>query len=223
MWAGLSIRVRPIMVTETGKSLGITSYEDLANPTIGKSICVRSSGNIYNQSLIAGMLNSIQESEAEAWASGIVNNMARAPQGGDRDQIRAAAAGQCSVVIANTYYLANMLANQEKQNDYQAGQAMTIIWPNQNGRGAHVNVSGAGILKTAPNKENALKLIEYLASEKAQKMYANVNFEYPAMNNIELNPILQQWGDFKADSVNLSFLGEKNSAAVKILDRAGWK
>ena len=223
MWAGLSIRVRPIMVTEAGKSLGITSYENLASPSIGKSICVRSSGNIYNQSLVAGMLNSIQESEAETWASGIVNNMARAPQGGDRDQIRAAAAGQCSVVIANTYYLANMLADQEKQNDYQAAQAMTVIWPNQNDRGAHVNISGAGILKTAPNKENALKLIEYLASEKAQRMYANVNFEYPAMNNIELNPILQQWGDFKADSVNLSFLGEKNSAAVKILDRAGWK
>ena len=126
-------------------------------------------------------------------------------------------------MIANTYYLANMLADQEKQNDYQAAQAMTVIWPNQNDRGAHVNISGAGILKTAPNKENALKLIEYLASEKAQRMYANVNFEYPAMNNIELNPILQQWGDFKADSVNLSFLGEKNSAAVKILDRAGWK
>jgi len=168
MWAGLSVRVRPIMVTENGKSFGITSYEDLANPSIGKSICVRSSGNIYNQSLVAGMLNAIKDSDAEAWANGVVNNMARSPQ-------------------------------------------------------AHVNVSGAGILKTAPNKDNALKLIEYLASEKAQRMYANVNFEYPAMKNIELNPILQQWGDFKADPVNLSFLGEKNSDAVKILDRAGWK
>jgi len=223
MWAGLSIRVRPIMVTEKGESLGISSYEDLAKPELGKTICIRSSGNIYNQSLVAGMLASVNEAEVESWAKGVVANMARSPQGGDRDQVRAAAAGQCSVVVANTYYLANMLADKSNETDYQAASKLKVIWPNQADRGAHVNISGAGILKTAPNKENGLKFIEFLSSEKAQKLYANVNFEYPVMDKIELNPILSAWGDFKADETNLSVLGKNNARAVMVMDRAGWK
>jgi len=169
------------------------------------------------------MLASLDEAEVETWAKGVVANMARSPQGGDRDQVRAAAAGQCSVVVANTYYLANMLADQSNETDYQAASKLNVIWPNQTDRGAHVNISGAGILKTAPNKDNGLKLIEFLSSEKAQKLYANVNFEYPVMENIELNPILSAWGEFKADETNLSVLGENNAKAVMVMDRAGWK
>ncbi len=222
-WTGLSVRVRPIMVTDSAKPLGIKSYEDLATSALKEKVCIRSSSNIYNQSLVAGMLASGPAESVEDWAKGLVSNMARAPQGGDRDQIRAAAAGQCSVVVANTYYLANMLNDTDKQSDFSAASAMSIIWPNQDQRGAHVNVSGAGILKTAPNKANAHKLIEFLVSDKAQQLYANVNFEYPVKPGIELHPILANWGTFKADSLNLDQLGENNAAAVKLMDRAGWK
>lgn len=222
-WVGLSVRVRPIMVTEHGKQYGIERYEDLAKPELAGQICVRSSGNIYNQSLVAGMLAVSEPEPLETWAKGVVSNMARAPQGGDRDQIRAAAAGQCSVVVANTYYLANMLGATDNADDLAAANALSVIWPNQNDRGAHVNVSGAGVLKTAPNKDNALKLIEFLASDKAQEIYANVNFEYPVKAGIALHPILEKWGDFKADDLSLDVLGNNNADAVKLLDRAGWK
>jgi len=223
MWVGLSVRARPIMVTAAAESFDLKRYEDLAKPELRGQICIRSSSNIYNQSLIAGMLESNDETSVENWAKGLVANLARPPQGGDRDQIRAAAAGQCSVVVANTYYLANMLSDASNTNDLEAGQAMRVIWPNQDEQGVHVNVSGAGVLKTAPNKANALKLIEFLSSDAAQEIYANVNFEYPVKAGIELNPILQQWGRFSADSLNLSKLGENNAAAVKLMDRAQWK
>ncbi len=222
-WVGLSVRVRPIMVTEEGKEFGISRYEDLAKPQLNGQICVRSSSNIYNQSLVAAMLAVSEADSLERWATGVVTNMARTPQGGDRDQIRAAATGQCNVVVANTYYLANMLSNEENTDDFAAANSLSVIWPNQDDRGAHINVSGAGVLKTAPNKDNALKLIEFLASDKAQEMYANVNFEYPAKEDVALHPILLKWGHFKADTVSLGILGENNANAVKLLDRAGWK
>lgn len=222
-WVGLSVRVRPIMVTEEGKKFNISRYEDLSKPELQGQICVRSSSNIYNQSLVAGMLDGGDASELENWAKGVVSNMARAPQGGDRDQIRAAAAGQCNVIVANTYYLANMLGSDENSDDFRSADSLSVIWPNQDGRGAHINVSGAGVLKTAPNKDNAVKLIEFLASDKAQEIYANVNFEYPAKEDVALHPILLKWGGFKADTVPLDILGKNNAEAVKLLDRAGWK
>ena len=138
-------------------------------------------------------------------------------------KIRAAAAGQCSIVIANTYYLANMLSDKNKVDDYQAASKIRVVWPNQDDRGTHVNVSGAGLLKTAPNKDNAIKLIEFLASNTAQKLYADVNFEYPVKAEIALHPILSSWGDFKADSLPLSKLGENNARAVQLMDRVAWK
>lgn len=222
-WFGLSVRARPIMVTQAATQMKLTRYEDLADPLLTKQICVRSSGNIYNQSLVAATIESNGDANTEAWVKGLVANFARSPQGGDRDQIRAAAAGQCSIVIANTYYLANMLSDETNADDLQAGSKMTIIWPNQEGRGTHVNVSGAGVLKTAPNKNNAIKLVEFLASDTAQKLYAEVNFEYPVKAGIELHPILKSWGTFKADPLPLSKLGENNADAVKLMDRAGWK
>ena len=222
-WFGLSIRARPIMLTEAATKMGITRYEDLAKPKFAEQICIRSSGNIYNQSMVAATIEANGEAATEVWARSMVANFARNPQGGDRDQIRAAAAGQCSIVVANTYYLANMLSDQNKIDDFQAASKVSVIWPNQEDRGTHVNVSGAGVLKTAPNRSNAVKLIEFLASDTAQKLYAEVNFEYPVKATIELHPILQSWGAFKADTLPLSKLGENNSAAVKLMDRAGWK
>lgn len=222
-WFGLSVRLRPIMLTSKADASKIKNYEDLAKPELKGQICVRSSSNIYNQSLVASMIKHHGEAATQAWAEGLVHNFARKPQGGDRDQIRAAAIGQCSVVLANTYYLAQMLANQENQSDYQAASNITLLWPNQEGRGSHANVSGAGVLKTAPNKANAIKLIEYLSSDKAQEIYANVNYEYPVKTGIAINDILAQWGAFQADTLPLSVLGENNAEAVKLMDRAGWK
>lgn len=222
-WFGLSIRVRPIMVTDPALAAKIKTYEDLAKPEFKRQICIRSSSNIYNQSLVASMLEPLGEPRLEQWAKGLVANMARRPQGGDRDQIRAAAAGQCSIAIANTYYLANMLSDPSNESDHSAAKAIKIIWPNQADRGAHINVSGAGVIKSAPNPDNAAKLIEFLASAKAQEIYANVNFEYPVKPGIETHEILTAWGDFKGDQMSLDQLGTNNAKALKLMDRAGWK
>jgi len=223
-WFGLSVRLRPIMLLGDDDSLNsINSYSDLTNPLHAGKICVRSSGNIYNQSLVASMIHHNGVEQTEAWVKGLVANFARSPQGGDRDQIRAAAAGQCSIVIANTYYLAQMLADPSNKPDYAAAQKVRIIWPNQNSTGTHANISGAGVLKNAPNKDNAIKLIEFLASDAAQEIYANVNHEYPVIGKLANNQILNSWGAFKADSLALNILGENNAAAVQLMDRAGWK
>jgi len=215
MWFGLSVRLRPIMLTNR--------YEDLSKPEFKGQICVRSSSNIYNQSLVSSMIEINGEQATETWANGFVANFARKPQGGDRDQIRAAAVGQCSIVVANTYYLAQMLANPEGHKDREAAEKIRVFWPNQLDRGTHANVSGAGLIKTAPNKTNAIKLIEFLSSEKAQKIYANVNYEYPVKKGIDVNSILAGWGEFKADSVALDKLGLNNPSAIKLMDRSGWK
>ena len=222
-WFGLSVRARLILQLRSTDSVQPASYEDLANPIYAGAICIRSSDNIYNQSLVAAMIAAIGEPATEVWAAGLVANMARKPQGGDRDQIRAAAAGQCSIAVANNYYLAQMLADPGQQVDYRAASKMTVIWPNQSDRGTHVNVSGAGVLKNAPNKTNAVKLIEFLASDSAQQIYADVNLEYPVKQNIAVNPILTAWGEFTAETLELGKLGENNAAAVRLMDRVGWK
>lgn len=224
LWFGLSVRLRPIMLLGDDVNLNaINNYSDLNNPLYAGKICVRSSSNIYNQSLVASMIHHIGVPKTEAWVKGFVANFARPPQGGDRDQIRAAAAGQCTIVVANTYYLAQMLADDSNKKDYSAAQKVRVIWPNQNTTGTHANISGAGVLKNAPNKDNAIKLIEFLASDTAQEIYANVNHEYPIISNVAKNKILNSWGNFKADSLALNVLGENNAAAVKLMDRAGWK
>ena len=222
-WFGLSVRARPIMVTDVELTKKISRYEDLSKPEFKRQICIRSSSNIYNQSLVASMIEASDEATTEAWANGLVANFARKPQGGDRDQIRAAAAGQCSIVVANTYYLAQMLADPNAITDFAAAKAMTIIWPNQGDRGTHINVSGAGVIKSAPNRVNAIALIEFLSSEQAQQIYANVNYEFPVQSDIKTNDILKTWGEFKRDAINLGALGANNARAVKLMDRAGWK
>lgn len=222
-WFGLSLRARPIMIVSNSTLEKPITYENLSSSKYDNKVCVRSSNNIYNQSLIASMIAILGEDKTEAWATGLVSNFARNPQGGDRDQIRAAAAGQCNIVIANTYYLGQMLADESNSSDQQAGQQISVIWPNQDDRGTHVNVSGAGVIKTAPNKANAIKLLEYLASDVAQQIYADVNYEYPVKKDIKINSILAGWGEFKADDIQLDLLGEYNAAALRLMDRAGWK
>ncbi len=223
-WFGLSLRARPIMYAlEKLDPNTLTSYEDLADPRWKGKICVRSSSNIYNQSLVASMIAANGEQQTEQWARALVANLARPPKGGDRDQIRAAAAGQCVIAIANTYYLARMTTSKKDQREREAAGKIGIIWPNQNGRGAHINVSGAGVTKFAKHKDNAIKLLEFLVSDEAQRFYADSNHEYPVKADMEPSDILKQWGKFNGDAVNLSLLGKYNSTAVKLMDRAGWR
>ncbi|OUS00649.1 Fe(3+) ABC transporter substrate-binding protein [Gammaproteobacteria bacterium 42_54_T18] len=222
-WFGLSLRARPIMYVK-GKvdPKTLSTYEALATPELKGKICIRSSSNIYNQSLVASMIAVDGEAKTESWAKGLVGNMARPPKGGDRDQIKAAAAGQCDIAVANTYYFGKMLAGGDASQK-SAAEKLAIFWPNQDGRGTHVNISGAGVTAHAKHKDNAIKLIEFLASEDAQAWYAQVNYEYPVREGVKPSKVLAEWGNFKADNLNLSQLGDLNSKAVMLMDRAGWK
>lgn len=222
-WFGLSMRARPIMY-----ALGrvnpndLATYEDLIDERWRRKICVRSSSNVYNQSLTAAMIAEQGVDKTEAWARGLVANFARPPQGGDRDQIKAVAAGQCDVALVNTYYLGGML-NSSQADDRAAAEKIGIVWPNQQERGVHVNVSGAGLTRHAKNRDNAVRLLEFLVGEEAQSWYAQANYEYPVRPGTPVSETLTSWGKFKADDLNLAILGEHNAEAVRLMDRAGWR
>ncbi|NRA42917.1 MAG: Fe(3+) ABC transporter substrate-binding protein [Pseudomonadales bacterium] len=223
LWFGLSTRARPIMYSvERVKSSELNRYEDLAGPAFKGRICIRSSSNIYNQSLIASMLAADGAEQTKAFIKGLVANLAKPPKGGDRDQIKAVASGQCDIAIANTYYLAGMLNSQDPQQ-VAAAEQLKVFWPNQNDRGTHINVSGAAVLKAAKHRANAVKLIEFLVSADAQAWYAEANHEYPVRAGVAWSPLLESWGSFRADELNLSVLGERNAEAVKLMDQAGWR
>lgn len=222
-WFGLSLRTRPIMyVKDKVDPTELSTYEALADPRWKGQICVRSSDNIYNQSLVASLVSALGETQAESWAHGLVANFARTPTGGDRDQIKAAAAGQCTIAIANSYYLARMLQSDDAA-ERSAAEKLAIFWPNQEGRGAHVNVSGAGITAASKHADAAVELLEFMVTDPAQQWYAEVNNEYPVKPGVPYSEIVQSWGSFKADTANLSELGELNAAAVRVMDRAGWR
>jgi iron(III) transport system substrate-binding protein len=222
-WFGLSLRARPILyVKERVDPTLLSTYEALADTAWKGRICIRSSGNIYNQSLIASMIAANGLEATENWARALVKNFARPPKGGDRDQIKAAAAGICDIAIANTYYLAGMLTSKDAVQREAAGK-LAVFWPNQNGRGVHMNVSGVAVTKAANNRENAIKLLEFLVSEQAQSWYAESNGEYPVRSSVAPSELLKSWGEFKLDTLNLDRLGELNPEAVRLMDRAGWK
>lgn len=222
-WHGLSVRARVVTYVK-GKvdPKELSTYEALADSKWKGRICIRSSGNIYNQSLVASMIASNGEAKTQAWADGLVANLARPPKGGDRDQVKAAAVGVCDLAVVNTYYLGSMI-NSKDISQQKAAHKIELFWPNQGDRGSHVNVSGAGITQSAKNKDAAIALLEFLASEDAQKWYASVNYEYPVRQGVEWSETLKAWGQFKADTVNLSMLGKNNPDAVRIMDKAGWK
>jgi iron(III) transport system substrate-binding protein len=226
-WWGLSMRARPILyVKDKVDPASLSTYEALADPAFKGRICIRSSSNVYNQSMVSSMIAANGAEPTEAWAEGLVANMARPPSGGDRDQIKAAAAGECDIAIANTYYLAGMLQSNDPA-EVAAAQALGVFWPNQegqgDGRGVHVNVSGAAVTAGAKNKEAAVRLIEFLASPESQQWYAESNGEYPVRADAKTSALLEGWGGFRADTVNLETLGELNADAVRLMDRAGWK
>lgn len=224
-WFGLSLRARPIFYVK-GKvdPSELSTYEALNDEKWEGRLCIRSSSNIYNQSLVASMIASDGLEKTQEWANGFVKTFAQPPKGGDRDQIKAAAAGICDIAIANTYYYGGML-NSNDEDQIEAANKVAIFWPNQgkDERGTHVNVSGIAMTKAAKNVDNAKLLMEYLVGVEAQAFYAQANNEYPVRVGSESTETLKSWGEFKADELNLSVLGENNSDAVKLMDRAGWK
>lgn len=224
-WFGLTYRARPIFyVKDKVKPEQLSTYADLADPKWKGKICVRSSDNIYNQSMVGSMIASQGAETTEKWVTGFVQNFARPPEGGDRDQIKAAAAGQCDLAIANTYYFGQMLSGDNAE-EKAAAEKVAIFWPDQGEgqRGTHINISGGTVTKAAKNKDNAVKLLEYLANDEAQSWYAEHNQEYPVKAGVAPSTLLKGWGEFKADSLNLSELGKNNAEAVKIMDKANWK
>jgi len=223
LWTGLTMRARVLMYhTERVKPSQLSTYEDLADPRWKHKILIRSSNNIYNQSLVASMLAAHGDRETLDWAKGLVENLARKPKGGDRDQIRAVGAGEGDIAVANTYYLGWLAASKESK-DQELVAKIGVFFPNQLGRGTHVNISGAGITRYARNKANAVKLIEFLLSRESQRTFADANYEYPVRADVPPHPIIAGWGKFKADSLNVTVIGAKNPDAVRLMDRAGWR
>ncbi len=222
LWTGLSMRARPIMyAVDRVKPADLSTYEDLASAKWKGKVCVRSSSHIYNQSMVSAMLEAVGPAKTEAWAKGFAANLARKPQGGDRDQIKAVAAGECDVALVNTYYLAGMLASKDPA-DQAAAAKVKVFWPNQSDRGAHVNISGIGVTKSARNVPQAVALIEFLLSDEAQKIYAEVVGEFPIKAGVARSAAVASFGPFKAETVSLATLAKHNPEAVRIFDRVGW-
>lgn len=222
-WFGLTYRARILAYSkERVKPEELSSYEALTDPQWKGRVLTRSSENIYNQSLLSSIIAHHGKDGAEQWAAALLANMARSPKGSDRDQVKAVASGEGDVAIVNTYYIGIML-NDANEEERKAADKISIFFPNQSDRGTHINISGAAVTKYAPNKDNALKLIEFLSNEEAQGLLANINFEYPVNTKVEFSDLLKNWGAFKADDLNLSVLGDNNNDAVIIFDKVGWK
>jgi iron(III) transport system substrate-binding protein len=223
LWFAFSQRARVIMYNRNRVNPAqLSTYEDLADPKWSGRIVIRSSTNIYNISLIAGMIETLGEAATEEWAAGFVSNFAREPEGNDTAQIRAVAAGLGDVAIANSYYLVR-LGRSDDPADQEVFQNVGAFFPNQGGRGTHVNVSGAGVLRTAPNPDGAIAFLEYLSTPTAQEFFAQGNNEYPVVEGTELEPVLASQGDFEAEDVNVEAYGRNADAAVRLMDRVGWQ
>ncbi|MFT5506433.1 MAG: iron(III) transport system substrate-binding protein [Gammaproteobacteria bacterium] len=222
-WVALSIRARTIMYAKDRVNPDqLSTYEALAEPQWKGRVCIRSSSNIYNQSMVASMIEHRGVEQTEQWAKSLVANMARPPAGGDTDQLRATAAGVCDVAIANTYYFARLLKST-KSKDTDVANKLGLFWPNQADRGTHVNISGAAITRYAKNPEAAERLIAFLLEPEAQKWYGEENNEYPVISDTKISATLKSLGSFKSDDLPLAILGSNNRAAVELMDRAGWR
>jgi iron(III) transport system substrate-binding protein len=218
LWFGYSKRARVIVYNKDKVNPSqLSTYEDLADPKWKGKLMVRSSSNIYNQSLVAGMIEEQGKEATATWIKGLVANFAQPPQGNDTSLIEDVAAGKIDLTIANTYYLARY------KDDPEIFEKVGIFFPNQADRGTHINISGAGVLKNAPDKENAIAFLEYLASPEAQEFFALGNNEYPVVKEASVNPVVESFGKFKDDLTNVSSYGKNNAEAVKIMDQSGWK
>ncbi len=223
LWYGLTVRARVIFVhKERVKPGEVTSYEDLADAKLKGRVCTRSGKHVYNVSLLASIIEAKGKEAAADWARGLKANLARRPQGNDRAQVKAVFEGECDVALGNTYYMGKMAANEKEPVQKKWAAAVRIIFPNQDGRGTHVNISGAGVTKSAKNKENAIRLIEFLSGDFAQKIYAERNFEYPVKAGVPLHPMVASWGEFKADKAFLAKVAEQRITATRIMDQVAF-
>ena len=223
-WFGFSTRARVIVYNKaTVKPGDVDTYEKLADPVNKGKVCTRSGSHPYMLSLIGAMYERSGEAATEAWAKGMVANMARAPKGGDTDQIKGVASGECGVALTNSYYLARLMRS-DKPADQQVVSKIGLIWPNQATTGAHMNVAGGAVAKNAPNKAAAIKFLEYLASDSAQQYFADGNNEWPAVKSVKTNnPALNKWGSFKEENISIAAIGKNQIYAQKILDRVSYK
>ncbi|MEO0410888.1 MAG: Fe(3+) ABC transporter substrate-binding protein [Pseudomonadota bacterium] len=228
LWFGLSKRARIIIYNKAaGRPVGLRDYEDLANPSLNGKVCIRSSSNIYNTSLLASLISHLGADAALDWAKGVVANFARKPQGNDIAHIRAVASGECGVGLVNTYYLARLIGS-DKPEDQALAAKVGVIFPNQGGftgvgRGTHVNISGAGLVASAPNRANAVAFLEYLTSASAQAYFANGNNEYPVVEGVAPASAVSKMGAFEEDTISAGELGRNQAAAVRLFDQAGWQ
>lgn len=216
-WFALTTRARAIYTSKdrVGKLPASFTYADLAKPELKGKVCVRSGKHVYNVSLVASMIAHEGEAAAKAWLEGIKANLARKPQGGDRDQVKAISEGVCDYALGNSYYFGAMLTDDTQR---AAAESVYINFPNQETTGTHVNISGAVVAKYAPNKDNAVKLLEYLSGDKAQKVYAEANHEYPVKEGVERSALVSSWGEFKADSISLEKIAEHHAKALQLID-----
>ena len=223
-WFAFSTRARVIIYNRAKIKAGdVSTYEALADPRLKGLLCSRSGAHPYNLSLVSALIAHNGEAETEAWARGVVANFARAPKGGDTDQIMGVAAGECGVAVSNSYYLARLIRS-DRVDDRRMMEKVGIVWPNQAGHGAHINVSGVGMVKTTRNPEAALKFLEYLTGDEAQRYFADGNNEWPAVPGVAVdNPGFSALGKFKADALPVAALAKNVAAAQRLLDRAGYR
>lgn len=223
LWYGLSVRARIILANRERVNPGeIATYEDLASPAFKGRVCTRSGKHEYTVSLIASVIEAVGEDQAEAWLRGVKDNLARKPQGNDRAQAKAIHEGVCDIAIANTYYVGKMLTNDQDPGEKAWAESVRIVFPNQADRGTHVNVSGGAVTRSAKNTANAIKLLEFLSDDYAQKLYAEQNFEYPVKAGVPIDPLVASWGQFRADAVALADVAKHRAAASRMVDRVGY-
>jgi len=222
-WYGLTVRARVIFTHKGRVKPGeVKTYEDLAAPHMKGRVCTRSGKHMYNVALLASIVSAKGKAFATRWARNLKANLGRRPQGNDRAQVKAVYQGECDAALGNTYYMGKMATNGKHPEQKKWAAAVRIIFPNQDGRGTHVNISGAAVTKSAKNKRSAIRLIEFLSSDAAQKIYAERNFEYPVKPGVPLHPLVASWGKFKADDVFLARVAEERIAATRIMDEVAY-
>ena len=221
-WFGLTRRARVVYASKERVKLDKITYEDLADPKWRGKICIRSGQHVYNVALIASLIAAHGEDWTETWLKGVKANLARKPAGDDRLQVKGVYAGECDIAVGNTYYMGAMLKNDKEPEQKEWANSVNIIFPNTDDRGTHVNISGAVVAKYAPNKDNAVKLLEFLASDKGQEMYADVNNEYPVKEGIPWSPLVTSWGSFKQDPISLNDIAALRKKASELVDKVGF-
>lgn len=221
-WWGLTRRARVIYASKERVDQDEITYEELAEPKWKNRICTRSGQHDYNVALVASMIAHHGEETTEAWLEGVKENLARKPAGNDRLQVKGVYAGECDIAIGNTYYMGVMLTNEEEPEQKAWAESVKLLFPNTEGRGAHVNLSGAVLIEDAPNKENAIELLEFLASEEGQELYAEMNHEYPVREGVAWSDLVQSWGDFNADDIALEEIGAHRERASELIDQVGF-